>query len=94
MGVYARIRFSAFSAFDYLFDMFGVRMQIFRSILVTKLASEKQTISGRVRGVPWEGSWGVPCGTRGFRGEPRYEAISLTLKLRLAAGGGRAYSNQ
>ena len=51
----------------------GAKMTPFGSILVAEMTSKKQAISRRARGVPWEGSWGVPCGTRGFRGEPRSE---------------------
>ena len=42
--------------------------------LVAEMTSQKQAISKRARGVPWERSLGLPCGTRGFTGEPRSES--------------------
>ena len=55
----------------------GAKMMPFGGILVAEMTSKKQPISRRARGVPWEGSWGIPCGTRGFRGEPRSESTCI-----------------
>ena len=67
----------AFRLFQFSMDaglILGAKMMPFWCILVAEMTSKKQLISRRARGVPWEGSWGVPCGTRAFRGEPRSEA--------------------